>query len=154
MTRQQKPIGKQQKSCTKTLPIIGFVTRWWRGWWNLIHLGLRFAIITWNNLYKMQKPGTSPGMITNLLGLIFSDFPGANSWDPETFRDEFQPLTGVVFCSQLGCSHGNNFHNFRNHCQSKFTISTRITLGTMIIPSWSWTLEDVFFWRIGSCRIL
>ncbi len=32
-----KTHGRQQK-CTKMLPIISFVTRWWRGWWNLIHL--------------------------------------------------------------------------------------------------------------------
>lgn len=55
----------------------------------------------------MQKPGTSPGMIqipddTSLSGLIFSDFPGALWWNPETFRDEFQPLTGVVFLFAAG----------------------------------------------------
>lgn len=157
MTPQQKPIGKQQKSCTKTR-LFQSSALWpvddeAGGIWYTSVWGLPSSLET--TFTKCRNPGHHQRWYR--YQSVRVDFLWCSRCfmvEPRGFPRIFNLWLELFFCSQMGCSHGNNFHNFRNHCQSKFTIYTRITLGTMIIQSWSWTLEDVFFWRIGSCRIL
>ena len=90
MTPQQKPIGKQQKSCTKTRlfqssalwPVDDEAGGIWYTSLEVCHHHLKQAL-----QHAETRDITIDDTDTNLLGLIFSDFQGGLWWNPETFGD-------------------------------------------------------------------
>ena len=72
----------------KALPIIGFVTRWWRGWWNLIHLAWGLPSSLETSFTTCRNPGHHHRRYRyQSVRVDFLYFQGGLWWNPETFGD-------------------------------------------------------------------